>query len=189
MYTVYLESIYGMRLNKTALNFFPTVNHSVLHSFVLRCCFSGMPRFSHTRDCVSPLNFFTPHSNSVNVNLYVRCRNSTLIVILVIISSRYDSLSFGFAFCLSQSLLQIHIYARTMCAKIPMCLCQHALSTFHLFHLEKLLRNSSGMMQPFCVTDFRKQRVCVKRRKYNGNYISFKWETFHSVALLTYITS
>lgn len=101
-------------------------------------------------------------------------QNSTLIVILVIISSRYDSLSFGFAFCLSQSLLQIHIYARTMCAKIPMCLCQHALSTFHLFHLEKLLRNSSGMMQPFCVTDFRKQRVCVKRRKYNGNYISFK---------------
>lgn len=103
MYTVYLESIYGMRLNKTALNFFPTVNHSVLHSFVLRCCFFGMPRFSHTRDCVSPLNFFTPHSNSVNVNLYVRCRNSTLIVILVIISSRYDcSLSVSLFVCHSR---------------------------------------------------------------------------------------
>lgn len=108
MYAVYLESIYGMRLNKTALHFFPTI-HSA-------CFFSlGMARFSHTCDCVSPLNFFVaPYSNSVNVNLYVRDwvkgKNSTLIVILVIISSsfvrtecsfhsRYDSLSFGLFAC------------------------------------------------------------------------------------------
>lgn len=123
-----------------------------------------------------PFKFFFlfPHSNSVNVNLYVRfsegqkwhshcdpCHHQQhRSPRECSISSSDNSLSFGRFVCHTVTLPQPH-----MCANIPMCLCQNALSTFHLHYLGKLLRNISGMMQPFCVTDSQKQRAKLWRNE------------------------